>query len=456
VTTLRRVEWRGDLFASELPGLLRRLGGARVRAYDLPHTLTLFLQHAGRPLEVEHALRIRAYGRLDDFSAESVAAAIERGLAGKLQIKDACGAVTELGGGRVAVLRGALLGRADGLWRVRLGSGEYVAASVRVARRTHHELDLGRGVRVTVDHERRLFRLHGQAARFLGDLGPRVEIKAARPEDAQRTRELLDPDGRLRRLPYRSLELLFQDELRGRIAAETHLALPEIEVKFDVPPWGPEAASGRVRALVQQLAGGPFGPLAPLLPFPHQVVRLRRYHMCAPAEGERRVIVETAAGRLSPKVKRQPRLSGPALLRATSASHTTDLDGACVSPLEFAAARGWSLSNVMDKLQAKWPFVLPGGRAYQLGVDDCQDAHGRRLFQVELEYIGTQGPLAGTDEVCDEIAALATALRAGPQGARLVPSTRSKSDVFEARAASQLSGTEGPRPTPRASAARRA
>ena len=71
------------------------------------------------------------------------------------------------------------------------------ATSVRVARRVHYKLPQD-AARVTVDLERSLFRVAGNTLRPLGDMGPRIEIKAGRSCDVQRTLARLNPDGALR------------------------------------------------------------------------------------------------------------------------------------------------------------------------------------------------------------------------------------------------------------------
>ena len=76
MTTVQRFEWRGDLFASELPRVLQRLDGACVISHEVPHTLTIFLQQEDAAFGLDRTLRIRAYCTLKDLSSESVRRAL--------------------------------------------------------------------------------------------------------------------------------------------------------------------------------------------------------------------------------------------------------------------------------------------------------------------------------------------------------------------------------------------
>jgi hypothetical protein len=400
VSTTKRVEWRGDLFASDLPDFMRRLSSGRAIPYDLPHTLTIFLQPRGRDLDVEKTLRIRCYCELTDLSPAAVLATIAREIHGKLQVKERSGTVTELAKGRVALV-GAPRDGAEGIWKLKLAGEEYRAMSVRVAQRTHYEIDAGgEVVRLTVDRRRLLFRLSPGCPAFLGDMGPRVEIKAPDRRGVRAAQELVNADGILRRLPYHSLELLFQDRLRRLLDPGVPAGYPEIEAKFAVAGKGLRTLADRMEAWIQSIG-------APLLPFPYRIVRMRRYHFCAPgAGGEQRVAVETTAGRISAKSKRGAFQVGPVLVRETRASRTTDIDGSELPPAVFLQERGWRAVNRMDKVQTKIPFRLASGNCYQLSLDDCAGQCGRRLRQGELEYIGSGGASPGVEAVYAELAGL--------------------------------------------------
>jgi hypothetical protein len=418
------VEWRGDLFASDLPAFMKRLDGARAIPYELPHTLTVFLQPRNRDLDVEKTLRLRCYCELPELSPVAVVEAIAREIQGKLQIKERSGKVTELARGAAAWVGEPASPLAERLWTIKLAGIHYRAMSVRVASRGHFEIDLPQDVvRLTVDRQRLLFRLGKDSARFLGDMGPRVEIKAAGQASARAVQQRINPDGLLRRLPYHSLELLFQDELRKLIDAGVMRGYPEIESKFEA---GASGFSTLPRRLEKWIAGLPGAGM--LLPFPHRIVRVRRYHFCESGpEGEQRVAVETTAGRISAKTKTGAHTAGPVLVRNTRASRTTDIDGSQMSPRDFLDQRAWRAVNRMDKIQTKIPFRTAGGNCYQLSIDDCVDICGRRLRQAELEYIGSPESRPAAGEIYGELEALSGSLP-------LRPATLSKFDYFAVQA----------------------
>lgn len=420
--TIRRLEWRGDLFASDLPPFLARLEPVRPVPYSLSHTLTIFLGMADADFSPGETLRLRSYCALSDLTADGVRRAVADGLSGKLQVKAPRGRITELLEGPVSFLH-ATAERERGAWeRLQIGDRALKPASVRVARRLHYELP-GSPARVTVDLERSLLRVAGGELRCLGDMGPRIEIKAPRAADVRQALRTLDPDGLLRRLRYGSLELLFQDLLRDVIRPTAGQAKPEIEAKFELPDTGVAVAAAVVTEWLRRHPG-----IRLLLPVPHQVVRMRRYHFCeGDDEGAQCTIVETAAGRLSAKVKRNATADGLLLLRSTEASRSTNVDGAREPVEVFAQRQGWSCFNTMTKVQAKIPFALRSGHAYLVSVDDCTDRHGRTLRQLELEAIGTLGAMPPrTNVVCAELQALAARLHAELPELSLRPTTESK------------------------------
>jgi len=419
VKTIRRTEWRGDLFASDLGPFLDRLAAARVVPYRLSHTLTIFLRPSDADFRVDGTLRLRAYRALPDLAPESVRRAITDGLSGKLQVKDLHGATTELHAGPVVFLHATA--ERDGWGRLQIAERTLEPTSVRVARRVHYELPQD-AARVTVDLERSLFRVAGNTLRPLGDMGPRIEIKGPRSRDVQRALTRLNPDGALRRLRYGSLELLFQDLLGDLVRPASGNAKPEIEAKFELADVDLTRAAS---AVIDWLHRNSDTRL--LLPAPHQVVRMRRYHFCASDDaGAQCAIVETAAGRLSAKVKRAESMKGMALVRATEASRTTNLNGVRTSVDAFARQRGWRPFNFMTKIQSKIPFALRNGHAYLVSIDHCVDARGRALRQLELEEIGSLGAAPRTSIVFAELEALATRVQSRLPELALRPTTESK------------------------------
>jgi len=230
-------------------------------------------------------------------------------------------------------------------------------------------------------------------------------------------------------LPYHSLELLFQDVLRVVVPPGPSAGVSEIEVKFDLADVDLQATASAMVGWLSNRAD-----IRLLLPFPHQIVRMRRYHFCIGDDRDAQcTVVETTAGRLSAKVKRSAEVRGRAVVRHTTASRSTDLDGVRERPEDFIARHGWRRVNMMTKLQAKIPFALRSGTAYLASIDDCLDPSGTPLRQLELEYIGSIGAPPGTDAVLGELEALSEALSRDPPGLELRPSTQSKHDYFLGR-----------------------
>jgi hypothetical protein len=97
---------------------------------------------------------------------------------------------------------------------------------------------------------------------------------------------------------------------------------------------------------------------------------MRRYHFCIGDDNDAQCGVETTAGRLSAKVKRFAEVRGRAVVRNTTASRSTDLDGVRERPEDFIARHGWRRINMMTKVQAKIPFALRSGTAYLASAQD--------------------------------------------------------------------------------------
>jgi hypothetical protein len=426
---LRRAEWRGDLFATDLPLLVGRLDDFAVIPRPFKHTLTIFLHPEGDPWELESAIRMRAYCDLQTISSDTVAALLETGITGKLQAKAE---------GDVRALGEIMLRRESGTGRLRCRHGDqtYEARSLRVSERLHHSFaDFGtdpEARRVTVDLDRQLFGLDevGRVT-LLGQLGPRMEIKGPDAAEVDSVRRSLDRHGVLKVCPNRSLELLFQAMLR-RLVTPAPRGFPEMEIKFDLH-GGVDGTDSD--ALMAGLDGATL-----LLPAPHHIHRMRRYHVCSDAlSSDECTVVETPSGRLSEKRKRATRMAGAVMLRDTTASRTTDLDGA-VTPIErFLSERRWGRLATFEKRQTKIPFSMPGGQAYLLSLDHCRSAEGVALDQLEIEYIGTTGPAsADADDVARELEMLCGQLLRGALGHRLIPGGSSKHAFFAAPASLEL------------------
>lgn len=422
-----RVEWRGDLFATDLAAARAGLARFPVIARPFRHTITIFL-HPSRDDEIDLGaiIRLRAYHDLAIVSAEAIAVLLRDGLHGKLQRKAQSGEMCSLG---FATLRWP-----DG--EILVAGTLYRPLSVRVSDRIHHSLadaassgPEAEARRVTVDLDRHLFRLATDGeVRLVGQLGPRIEFKGPTQAWVDDVRLAVAADHLVRRRPNRALELLFQDMLGDKVVPAPG-GFPEVELKFDLQGGIDDAlVDDAMRAL---------GDVRPLLPPPHRIERMRRYHLCRDRPGsDACTVVETPCGRLSEKRKRNSRALGAVLLRDTSASRTTDRDGAAVPIASFLAERGWTCLAMFEKTQTKLPFALPGGRAYLISIDQCFASDGRTLDQVELEFIGSvDGAPVDPAVVVAELEDLGWRLRQSALGRRLTPSTHTKHGFFSAAAA---------------------
>jgi hypothetical protein len=253
-------------------------------------------------------------------------------------------------------------------------------------------------------------------------------VKAPDARQAARIRQALQIEGIARSLPFRSLELLFQDLLRDQVSVAPEDSSAEIEGKLEVV-GDAAGGAGLDDALHDWVLGLP--DARTLLPFPHRIVRLRRYHVCRRAGDEREwTVVETMSGRLSAKIKAAPRVLGEVLLRTTDASHETDRAGIDGPLRQFLDERRLRTINTFDKHQVQFPFALGDGRAFLVKSDVCLDAHGNRLVQCELERIGSvRGDRIGEEAIVADTSRLLESLRFA-LGACVKPTTQSKHEFF--------------------------
>ena len=410
-----RHEWRGDAFATDLNDILRCLHPLPLIPRAFEHTLTIFLHpQDAQALDLPRVKRLRAYRTLPLIRAETIGALLDEGLAGTLQTKARSGGTRSLGPATVT--------------RSGLEAHALRAGSVRVSKRLHysfaHDAD-PESMRVTVDLDRHLFHIDrtGRVA-SLGQLGPRVEVKAPSRAMVESARQKLGLGTFARRQPNRSLELLLQEMLR-RLVEPAPPGFPEMELKFDL--------LGGQRGDIGSSVLEALGDVRLLLPSPHAIERTRRYHLCRDLAGgdAQSTLVETASGRLSLKRKSNPRMIGSVLLRDTVASRTTDRTGTIASVRDFAEAHALDHLASFEKVQKKIPFARADGRAFLISLDHCVGGGGAALDQVELEYIGT---LAGTSpapaEIARDLEMLGKRLLGSAFGGRLVPSAASKHDIF--------------------------
>ncbi|MFY1620955.1 hypothetical protein [Micromonospora sp. WMMD736] len=417
-----RNEVKYDLFRSDLPTIEKTIE----RDYPeidrpQPVTLTLYFYspERGAP-DVDTSFRLRTYAHLDDPTA------VTMGDIKKLtwRVEKKYGKTKER------------LGTIAGLPESAVGDGEAwdLAGAVRrpnllkMTRRRHFALAEAHDElqRLTIDLSREVVKM-GRQPRPLGDLGPRVEVKLPHDdESAVPITRRLRAAGHWK--PFAGLTSYFQFLLHSLVPMRTHLALPEIEYKHMLSSNNIERTFGQLSGWLHDRQD----KWRLLLPFPHSVARVRRYHVCRGLRpNTTTTVVETASGRCSLKTKEDARQSGSVLLRATQASHTTDLDGAVTTPDNFIQDRGLEKLNEFTKTQRKIPIALANGHSFQFSIDHCADTSGRRLRQIEIEYIGSlDGHIAPVDQVVEEIDYVGRRLLESPIGPALEPTHVSKHTFF--------------------------
>ncbi len=425
--TIVRNEFKYDLFRSDLPEVMRLIE----REYDeirrpMPTTLTVFFYSSrfGAP-EVETQYRLRAYGHVDDPAAVT----LDELEALTWRVEKKHGHRKE----RLGTFAGLpkRLAADDESWDI---AGIILRPNMlKVTQRRHFALTQVRDEahRLTVDLSRNVFKF-GEKLQNLGEMGPRVEVKLPLGS----TVDSVALEGRLRATghwtPFAGLAHYFQFLLRHQLPPETHMSLPEIEAKYVVT----DGRSDQVFDDLIRWLHAKQVKWRPLLPSPHTITRARRYHVC---EGlgpdSSATVVETAAGRCSLKIKDAARRYGSLLIRDTTASHTTDLDGAMTTPEAFIRSHGLTRITEFTKYQRKIPIALDNGHSYQFSLDNCTDPAGRHLAQLEIEYIGsTDGRVVPIKEIAVEIDDIARELRSSPFGAALERSYVAKHAFFSERA----------------------
>lgn len=441
-----RDEWQGDLFRSDLATVLPHLPAKAKIDRPFRDTITVFYAQDGRWVEDRRPVRIRTYGDLPDLSPQTIASFLGHRLTGKLQVK-----ISAEAGVADEVDVKALHGHAEEFphlpSHLDVEGTMYTPHSVRIARRRHYSVgalldtdeDETERHRVTIDLERHLFRLaESDAPVYLGDLGPRLEIKAPSPDEVRRVQEALGVTDLTAHLPFRSLELLFQDLLLSELSVARSSEFPEIEGKLEVTgDRDTDEIGEQLVDWVRSLARARL-----LLPFPHRIVRMRRYHVCECRSDPREwTVVETMGGKLSTKVKTGARSDGAALLRDTQASHSTDREGRHAPLSQFLAERDLRRVNWFHKRQIQVPFSLANDHAYLVKIDDCEDPAGNRLREVELETVGSlKGATLDEAAIIADTNTMVDALLESPFGSELEPTTKSKHDFFFACAPSSSEG----------------
>jgi hypothetical protein len=330
--------------------------------FDTPHGLAT-------------SLRMRGYGTVPEEVADADEVAI-----GKLYLEHKAEGVKTRSAGTVV------------LGNVEINGLTHTPHALRVARRQHHTLgdpdDESR--RITVDHGRRVFAIdHGTTLRYLGDLGPRIEIKSPDVDEVSRAVFAHSLDSKGYELPHRSQELYLEDILRRLIPINTYSSLPEIEKKYEILQ-GSGALGNMLNDFVAE-----HDDLETVLPVGSTYSRMRRCHVCKPQDDAVVTVMETPSGRLSTKLKQNAVVTPEGLLlRDTEASLTTNTTGSRLALPDYLAASGLKKAVSFTKLQQKVPFTIKGsGIALHISHDVClpQEDSLEPLEQIEMEFIGSTG-----------------------------------------------------------------
>ncbi|QHS56042.1 hypothetical protein GWR56_11030 [Mucilaginibacter sp. 14171R-50] len=428
-----RIEWKGDFFKADLPIIMSRLQNFQAIARPFSHTVTLFYKKPDANDYTHYTLRVRAYANLHCMDPAAVLHYLNQGITGKIQFKKNHGEKTELGDISIASYPGESLNPA--LHQISIAGKTLVLESFRLSRRAHwciepdgicEERELNR---ITLDFERYLYVVNpDKGLVFLGEMGPRLEIKSPTNVAVELVLALINRDGLMKEMNYRSLELLLQHKLTNIIPQETGKAFPEIEAKFDIATNALITADDLMLWLQAEL------PAGLLLPSPSKVVRMRRYHICRDAKHASTscTLVETAAQKYSPKIKNNAYLTGQVLVRTTQASRTTDRNGTTGTMQTVLESYQWKLLNSFEKTQVKIPFQLSDGFAYLLSIDDCIDTTGNRLQQLEIEFIGSALNVPQcTEAIFTDINRVVTSLLTYlPFRGKITPSKTSKHEYF--------------------------
>jgi hypothetical protein len=387
-----RTEFRGDMFRSDLDQALGNLGERVPISRIHPDTISVFFMTDN---EVEEGLRLRGYGQAPNIV----------GRLGDITVSEF----------HLENKSGFNKSRLDSLSLASPMEHEgrlHVPHAVRVARRDHYYLDQegDEARRITIDYRRRVFALDAaidQGVRYLGDLGPRIEVKSPSAAEVGHHVMALGLDDTSYTVHGRSMELLWGDRLKRVIAPMSYIGLPEVEKKYTVRRGSVAQWPDLISTFVDTNDA-----LIPLFPAGHQWTRLRRYHLGFDDEGKPITVVETTAGRLSLKRKANPKLlPNGMLLRDTVACHDTDIKGDAREMPEFLAANGIVAATYFTKIQQKQPFYDEStGMAFHLSYDECWPSgpHERDLKQVEMEFIGSVGGRASMPDLVQTMGRVAS------------------------------------------------
>lgn len=417
-----RSEVKYEVFRNDLPCLLAAIEDS-LPEIDRPHRSTATIHFhdrvSGAP-SVDFGCRLRGYGELDPASPD--VSALNRM---PWQFERKCKKTKT----RDGIVRSLADVRCGDTGKVFVNGDLRSLNTLKVVERRHFALGSRQDEqrRLTTDLSRSLYRFDGEELRFLGDMGPRIELKTPRktelPSFLPAAQDVLHDA-----LPFGSLYFYMQNVLRSQIRKDSFDHLGELELKFMVK-------NGRAHDLlfpVLTWMRAHTGSFQLLLPDPRYMCRMRRYHVCEASDpGVAATIVETPAGRCSLKAKRNAHSRGATLIRETAASHTTDIDGNKTDAAAFARAHQLRRINSFVKTQSKVPFHLRNGLAFQISLDECTDTNGRILNQLELEFIGdVTGKRPRLSQVLSAMTGLSAAISKAPFAGALRPTAMCKHRYF--------------------------
>lgn len=394
---INRTEWRMELFSEEN---LLWLYKPPYEKCILPHknTITIYFQDTDGTLTTNPTLRFRAYISIDEINEESLSKYLnEEILIGALQIKKQNGVKYEICDARISKEHPG-----PTPFSVSYEDKISFVHSIKIVSREHFIIKspsvtdtISKQVlpRITLDSFRNFFIMKSDGTlQYLGNLGKRLEYKYRYVSELKKFQEQLlqrmDNTSISPPLRYHSFEPIFQYMFKKKIFTNNGHSLyrrfTEIERKYLYSNITENKLLDEILDFIKKEKTFSF-----LLPFPHCFSRIRRYHLCKSLDSQDKreyTIIETLAGKYSIKIKSPIKTDSKALIRDTTASHTTDLTG--LNEMESLLTQyKLTLNNTFVKYQYKIPFAYENGRAFFLTVEIAADQK-KTLLMVELEYCG--------------------------------------------------------------------
>ncbi|HEY0010564.1 MAG TPA: hypothetical protein VGB97_01460, partial [Candidatus Paceibacterota bacterium] len=227
-----RYEWRGDLFASDLPVLLQKFHTElSLIEREWLDTFTVYFDNYEEVHETRRTARLRSYG---EIPAEGVTLSYLKKLRWQLEVK------SDKAKNRVIYFEGLPTKISSGLYAESGDSftdTQLLPQILRVTRRRHYSYGerIEESERITVDVQRlNYFFDTNEHLIFLGDLGPRVEIKSKTQKELTSLIRKYSLDEIAWVLKHRSQHLYFQHCLRSVLSKESYEGFPEVELKYSL------------------------------------------------------------------------------------------------------------------------------------------------------------------------------------------------------------------------------